>query len=151
MHEHNECTLHKVVPNCNACFSLVKFCADFFSIQLERYPEVEVTSAPLPVVHLTDEVESHAWWAGESQAVEEPDPNNLDDSLLCHEVLDSFPPIEDCLDHPNLNRDKNEVPATKANTLCVFSDLDNIIVDTPPDFQLAVRSATFILSIIFSF
>ncbi|XP_010912974.1 SUPPRESSOR OF GAMMA RESPONSE 1 [Elaeis guineensis] len=103
----------------------------------EPYPEVEVTSAPLPVVRLTDEGESCVWWAGESQAVEEPDPNNLDESLLCHEVLDSFPPIEDCFYHPNFNGDKNETAATKANTLCGFSDLDDIIMDTPPDFQLA--------------
>ncbi|XP_008812203.2 SUPPRESSOR OF GAMMA RESPONSE 1-like [Phoenix dactylifera] len=105
--------------------------------RIERYPVVEVASAPLPVVDLTDEGESPAWWAGESLAVEEPDPNNLDESLLCHEVLDSFPPIEDSFDYPNLNRDKNETPATQANTLCGFSDLDNIIIDTPPDFQLA--------------
>ncbi|KAJ1696670.1 hypothetical protein LUZ63_005182 [Rhynchospora breviuscula] len=36
--------------------------------------------------------ESFNWWEKESQAFQGPDPNKPDQSLLCHEVLDSFPP-----------------------------------------------------------
>ncbi|CAD5166434.1 unnamed protein product, partial [Musa acuminata subsp. malaccensis] len=95
---------------------------------------------PLSISPWTGEVETPARWAGESQAVDEPDPINLQESLLCHEVLDSFPHFEDSSLHvngTNLNCGRNVPASAIDSTACEFSDLDNILIDTPPDFQLS--------------
>ncbi|KAJ8458121.1 hypothetical protein OPV22_031047 [Ensete ventricosum] len=64
----------------------------------------------------------------------------LTESLLCHEVLDSFPHFEDSSLHvngTNLNCGRNVPAAAIDNAACEFSDLDNMLIDTPPDFQLS--------------
>lgn len=77
---------------------------------------------------------SSLWLAGESQGVEELD------SLLCHEVLDNFAPTDgpsmrlNCAD---LVDEKNDMLDRNFNASCLFPELDNIPIDTPPDYQLA--------------
>ncbi|THU46145.1 hypothetical protein C4D60_Mb09t01860 [Musa balbisiana] len=108
--------------------------------QEEHCPNSGAPLLPLSISQWTGEVETPARLAGESQAVDEPDPINLQESLLCHEVLDSFPHFEDSSLHvngTNLNCRRN-VPASAIDSAaCEFSDLDNILIDTPPDFQLS--------------
>ncbi|XP_020111355.1 SUPPRESSOR OF GAMMA RESPONSE 1 isoform X1 [Ananas comosus] len=89
-----------------------------------------------PILDLKKKGESAAWWSCESQAVE--DPRSLDESLLCHEVLDSFP-LEASLhfDYPNLDRAMNGTLDPYAGTAFGSFDLDSIEIGTPPDFQLA--------------
>lgn len=68
--------------------------------------------------------------------------SNFHESLLCHEVLDSFPHYEESSIHlncTNLDCSRNQTVAAISSTACGFSDLDNILIDTPPDFQLSVR------------
>ncbi|XP_072957511.1 SUPPRESSOR OF GAMMA RESPONSE 1 isoform X1 [Typha angustifolia] len=103
--------------------------------QVVQCPDEEPT---LAIVCLKDEGENPAWLAGESQAVEELDPKCLDDPLLCHEVLDSFP-LETSLhfDFPNLIHGMHETIDTNTGTGYGFSDLDNIELGTPPDLQLS--------------
>lgn len=71
---------------------------------------------------------------------------------MCDEVLDPLFPVEGSKPkHPQCSwKDfgRNEALG-KDNMLCGFPDLDSIDTDTPPDFNLAVRSH-FIL-IIFAF
>ncbi|XP_077252072.1 SUPPRESSOR OF GAMMA RESPONSE 1-like isoform X2 [Tasmannia lanceolata] len=78
---------------------------------------------PNSAVHLEDENVKPSWWAGESQAVEDPNPND-DDLLLCHEILDSSLLVQDTFD-------RNFSP------IGGISDLDNLEMDVPPDFDLA--------------
>ncbi|KAK1271528.1 NAC domain-containing protein 8 [Acorus gramineus] len=82
-----------------------------------EFMEPQLQSSP---VHL-EEIQSHpAWWAGQSHAAENPNSNFVYDLLLCHEELDCLPSIED-----------------SGLASCGIPDLDNIELDTPPDFQLA--------------
>ncbi|KAJ8475616.1 hypothetical protein OPV22_019343 [Ensete ventricosum] len=106
----------------------------------EQHPVSEVPLSPLPVSQPKGEDETSIWWAGESQAVDEMHPSNFHESLLCHEVLDSFPHYEESSIHlncTNLDCSRNQTVAAISSTACGFSDLDNILIDTPPDFQLS--------------
>ncbi|KAH7670606.1 NAC domain-containing protein [Dioscorea alata] len=106
--------------------------------QLKVNQETSTTESVLPVS--LNECVNPTWCAGESQAVEEPDSNINDEALLCHEDLDSFPAFEDSslqFQFPDLDHSKNEIPGKISNSLSGFYDLDNIEIDTPPDFQLA--------------
>ncbi|KAJ3675288.1 hypothetical protein LUZ60_004330 [Juncus effusus] len=76
-----------------------------------------------PVVCLKDEIGTAAWWAGESQATEDPDFSKLDRALHCNEVLDSFP-LE-----PSLQFDFG----LDAYGLVDFNNVD---LGSPPDLQL---------------
>lgn len=104
-------------------------------VQDEQYPVDEVPLSPLPIVSLKDENISPAWWAGE------PNPNNVDEPLLCHEVLDSFHPIGGSFFNFNNNAvgssSINVTGDRNTNTMSGFSDLDNLPLDAQPDFQLA--------------
>ncbi|ONK58750.1 uncharacterized protein A4U43_C09F16270 [Asparagus officinalis] len=100
-----------------------------YNAQKELHLECEV---PPSVTQQMDNGVNSLWLAGESQAVEEFDPTAIDESLLCHEVLDSFG-----LANPDLDHGRNDMLNRNAKTAPLFSDLDNIIIDTPPDFQLA--------------
>ncbi|CAN4082392.1 unnamed protein product [Withania somnifera] len=76
--------------------------------------------------------------AGESQAA---DANDVDISLLCDErndsyvFLDSFGPNIGSVDYTH---NTCHLPQGNGNTSCGISELDNLELDTPPDFQLAV-------------
>lgn len=118
------------------------FWLSILGFQEEHCPNSGAPLLPLSISQWTGEVETPARWAGESQAVDEPDPINLQESLLCHEVLDSFPHFEDSsllVNGTNLNCGRNVPASAIDSTACEFSDLDNILIDTPPDFQLSVR------------
>ncbi|KAJ8645785.1 hypothetical protein MRB53_007533 [Persea americana] len=101
----------------------------------------KVSDCPLSSVHLEDESLNPAWLAGESQGVDDPNLIDIDESLLCNEILDSFPPF----DEPGLKHipyfsdcsHRSEPIEQDLNSLRRIPDLDNIEVDTPPDFQLA--------------
>ncbi|XP_043706576.1 SUPPRESSOR OF GAMMA RESPONSE 1-like [Telopea speciosissima] len=102
----------------------------------------DVPQSPLPAVCLDDDKVDASWLAGESQAVEDPDPNGMDDSLLCNEILDSYAPIDNpgvrnapyFLDFNASQMDAVEGDVGTANGI---PDLDGIDLGTPPDFQLA--------------
>ncbi|XP_042501168.1 SUPPRESSOR OF GAMMA RESPONSE 1-like [Macadamia integrifolia] len=100
----------------------------------------EATQTPLPAIRLGDERVDPSWWAGESQAVEDPDLNGVGDSLLCNEILDSYAPI----DNPGLRNNSYLLDFNSSQTNAVegdvgaangIPDLDGIELDTPPDFQ----------------
>nr|APZ76780.1 NAC2 transcription factor [Bambusa emeiensis] len=92
----------------------------------------------IPIVSLKDDAENPAWCAGECQAVEAAPQawSNLDESLHCHEVLDSFD-HETLLpfDCPILSQSRNETLDKNLNALYGLPDLHNL--GTPPDLQLA--------------
>lgn len=92
------------------------------------------------------------WYAGESQAVDEPNANNMDDSLLCHEILDYDIPHFGAEYHhfpllSELNGSKSVTLGRIARQPCGLSDLDNLELDTPPDFQLSVRNVQWLFRI----
>ncbi|KAF8408317.1 hypothetical protein HHK36_007466 [Tetracentron sinense] len=93
----------------------------------------------LSAVPIEDDRVYPAWWAGESQAVENPDASGMEDSLLCNEILDSYAPLDNSglKDYPHFTyRSTSDALGGDINSNCGFTDLDNIELDTPPDFQL---------------
>ncbi|KMT20188.1 hypothetical protein BVRB_1g001950 [Beta vulgaris subsp. vulgaris] len=69
--------------------------------------------------------------AGESQAQDQdPDLNDNDDSLLCREIFSSCAPLDDSIS-------LNDLSDGVYNGSYGISDLDNIQLDSPPNFQLA--------------
>ncbi|KAL5572798.1 hypothetical protein UlMin_022395 [Ulmus minor] len=68
------------------------------------------------------------WLAGESQAAENPDLNCIDDTLLCKE---SFDPGFNNMSDTNFTHNDNNIQP------CGISELANLEMDTPPDFQLS--------------
>ncbi|PKA66155.1 NAC domain-containing protein 8 [Apostasia shenzhenica] len=99
---------------------------------------VQDTRSSLPIVNLKAEDIGSTWWAGESQAVDEPETQKMDELLLCHEVLDLFPSIAES-SLPQFIFESKDRSQQDDCTACGFSSLSNIEVDTPPDFQLSVR------------
>lgn len=91
-----------------------------------------MSHAPQPD-HPEDDVGYPAWLAGESQAVEN-DLNCLDDTLLCKEIFDTG---LNYMSPTGFASNINELPRS-GNTSCGIADLENLELDTPPDFQLAV-------------
>ncbi|GFY87241.1 RNA-binding CRS1 / YhbY (CRM) domain protein [Actinidia rufa] len=85
-----------------------------------------------------EETETHTWLAGESQAV---DGNGVDDPLLCNENLNSYVSLDDLglNDDPSndFSRLTRDAPEVDRNPPCGIADLENLELDTPPDFQLA--------------
>ncbi|KAL6960534.1 hypothetical protein U1Q18_038297 [Sarracenia purpurea var. burkii] len=90
-------------------------------------------------LHFKNETEIHTWLAGESQAVDE---NGMDDSLICNEIFYSYAALDDSKLHEGLfggfSLCTNDVPKGDRNPPCGIADLENLELDTPPDFQLAV-------------
>lgn len=82
------------------------------------------------------------WFAGESQAVENSDFTALDDSLLCNEIFVSAPRVPNNsgvnrVSYTGMAHNTNEVNGNN-NEPCGIAELENLELDTPPDFQLAV-------------
>lgn len=106
----------------------------------------EVPQCPLSSIQLGDENLNPAWLAGESQGVDDPNLIDIDVSLLCNEILDSFPPIDDPgykhIPYFSDCSQRIEPLEQDHNALSRIPDLDNIEVYTPPDFQLAVSFIT---------
>ena len=78
--------------------------------------------------------------AGESQAVDE---NGVDDPLLCNENLNSYVSLDDLglNDGPSndFSRLTPDVPGVdRINPPCGIANLENLELDAPLDFQLAV-------------
>lgn len=116
-------------------------------LQKEPHSEVEMRKS---VGLQNEDGVNTLWFAGESQAPEEFDPNTME-SLLCHEVLDNFAAVNESSMRSNgidLVQGRNDMFDRSCNMRCPFSELDNITIDTPPDFQLSVR---FIPSVTFLF
>ncbi|KAK9113618.1 hypothetical protein Syun_020415 [Stephania yunnanensis] len=107
----------------------------------------------LEAVHREGSMAVPSYFAGESQAVEDPDPNAINASLLCNEILDSYAPIGDSeLRHDlysDFGRHTNAVLEGDATT-CGISDLGNLEFETPPEFDLAKWMITSKVSICFA-
>lgn len=93
---------------------------------------------------LKDELE-YPYFAGEYQAV------NLDsneDALLCKEIFDSYFPVSNTIPYhvpsPGCVRDTSNAPSAERSESDVIPELDNIELDTPPDFQLAVSLSLYL-------
>lgn len=102
----------------------------------------EASLVPEPTVQLEDDEGYNAWLAGESQAVDNSDFNGIDDSLLCKEIFYSSSLLpNNCGLNPvsftDIAHNTNEVTGNN-NAPCGIADLENLELDTPPDFQLAV-------------
>ncbi|PIN02656.1 hypothetical protein CDL12_24833 [Handroanthus impetiginosus] len=82
-------------------------------------------SHPSSGSQLKDETENATCLAGKSKAV------NLSgaDSLFCNEIIDSYAAFDDL--RPNSN-----VSQRDDNASCGIDELDNLELDTPPDFNL---------------
>lgn len=101
--------------------------------------EVEVAKEPGQPsdAKIKCEMEYTTCLAGESQAA---DANDVDNSLLCDEhndysFLDSFGPnLGPSADYTHSTC---HLPQENGNTTCGISELDNLELDSPPDFQLA--------------
>ncbi|KAJ4827563.1 hypothetical protein Tsubulata_004783 [Turnera subulata] len=93
----------------------------------------EVSYVSVPAVQLDDDVScpASAWLAGESQAVDDSGLNCINDSLFCKEINGSSSQAP----HTGIGQFDNVVAGN--NTQYGISDLENIVLDTPPDFQLA--------------
>lgn len=87
-----------------------------------------------------------AWLAGESQGIDDAELHYLENNLLCNEVLDSGAFLS--------NSQLNQMPFPLSNSSachdiangnipCGIADLENLELDTPPDFHLAVSSPSF--------
>lgn len=77
------------------------------------------------------------WLAGESQAVESSDINCLDETLLCKEIFDSG---LNYMSDGDFASGTNDLPKN-GNASYGIADLENLELDTPPDFQLSVSLA----------
>ncbi|GLT65106.1 hypothetical protein SLA2020_375580 [Shorea laevis] len=102
--------------------------------------DVEAYYDQPPPVQLEDDMEYPTWFAGESQAVENPDLTMIDDSLLCKEIFDS----SSLLNSSGRNHVSNTGGALSRNEVnvndnapCSISELANLEFDTPPDIPLA--------------
>ncbi|KAG0464179.1 hypothetical protein HPP92_020248 [Vanilla planifolia] len=108
------------------------------SLSTQVCPEEESTPPPLPIVCLKGEDMGSPWWPGESEATEKQDPEKFAEPLLCHEVLEPFPSIEES----SLQRQYQEMVDGCAQQLnrdatrfAGFPSIDDIDVDTPPDMH----------------
>ncbi|KAJ8750002.1 hypothetical protein K2173_013917 [Erythroxylum novogranatense] len=89
----------------------------------------------VPVSHTEDETGFPSWLAGESQNVESCDFNDIDDTLLCKEVFDSSSIF--CNSSGGNNVSYSGIQTTGKNRPAGIADLENLELDSPPDFQLS--------------
>lgn len=96
--------------------------------------------APQSDIQDQENTPNPAWFAGESQAIENSEYDGLDDILLCKEILDSFALFDDSgLDSITTNDfDYYENKMTGNGNVTSTSVLDTLELDTPPDFDLSV-------------
>uniref|UniRef100_A0A7N0T4U4 NAC domain-containing protein n=1 Tax=Kalanchoe fedtschenkoi TaxID=63787 RepID=A0A7N0T4U4_KALFE len=99
-----------------------------------------IYDAHQPAIQMGDS-EHTTWLAGESEAAEQLGLNDFDEYLLCKEIIGSYAPFKD----PGPSRatysylDGNQSNLTEDNHISSgFADLENLELDTPPDFQLTV-------------
>ncbi|GMY13255.1 SUPPRESSOR OF GAMMA RESPONSE 1-like isoform X1 [Fagus crenata] len=114
------------------------------NVLLPSLQEVEFASeeshAPPLDFQTEDNMDYPAWLAGESQAVENSGLNSIDDSLLCKEIFESCAPLNNSglnySSYTGLASNTNEMTANN-NASSGFADLENLELDTPPDFHLS--------------
>lgn len=92
---------------------------------------------------LKDELEYKSWLAGESQI--EEDMNSMDKLLQCDEIMDSSTLSSDFglrtggPSNPiSANNVNDVVPQGNNNSSSGIAELENLELDTPPDFQFSV-------------
>lgn len=78
------------------------------------------------------EMEYSTCLAGESQAADDVDISLLCDEPNNYSFLDSLGPSSDYTHNPC------HLPQGNGSTTCGIPELDNLELDTPPDFQLSV-------------
>ncbi|KAL2523292.1 NAC domain containing protein 44 [Forsythia ovata] len=112
---------------------------DYYAVRslVQEVETLKESSHPLSKSQLRDEMEHHTCLDRESKAVD----SSREDSLLCDEIIDSHAIFG------NLN--PNNVPSTQVahniinanqrddSTTCGISDLENLELDTPPDFPIS--------------
>uniref|UniRef100_A0A0E0C8S6 Subtilisin-like protease n=2 Tax=Oryza meridionalis TaxID=40149 RepID=A0A0E0C8S6_9ORYZ len=94
----------------------------------------------IPIVSLKDDAGNFAWCAGETQATREAVQTrpNLDESVHCHEALDSF--YHETLlpsNLPILSQGRNEILDRNLNVVYRLPDVYTVGFGTPSDFGLA--------------
>nr|POF06123.1 suppressor of gamma response 1 [Quercus suber] len=112
---------------------------DLSSLQEAEFVS-EASHAPPPDIKAEDNMDYPAWLAGESQAVENSDLNCMNDSLLCREIFDNYAPLNNSgLNHISFTGSSSNTNEMTLNNSASsgIPDLENIYLDTPPDFQLA--------------
>ncbi|XP_015879020.3 SUPPRESSOR OF GAMMA RESPONSE 1 isoform X2 [Ziziphus jujuba] len=98
----------------------------------EAGPTQGTSHAPQPDI-AKDDMGYPEWLAGESQAVESSDINCLDETLLCKEIFDSG---LNYMSDADFASGTNDLPKN-GNASYGIADLENLELDTPPDFQLS--------------
>lgn len=102
-----------------------------------------MSHSPQPAVQLDDHLGYLSWLAGESQAPENSDLGHIEDSLLCKEEINSSAFLNNSgINNVSYTGFSHNAYSMKGNNSapCGISDLENLELDTPPDFQLAVSS-----------
>ena len=121
----------------------------YFFYNMEQEAEVVREPSHPSSAHFCDDVETQTCLAGESQAV---DGNGVDDSLLCNEIFDSYVTLDDSglngVAFDGFARFTNDIPGVDNSVICGIVDLENLELDTPPDFQLAVSFFYLVSSVI---
>lgn len=99
----------------------------------------ETFSACSSDAQLKDEVDYTTWLAGESQA---PDLNDIEELLLCNEIIDSSMVSSDfglnSRASAGFTGNTKYVPQGVEHSASGVAELENLELDTPPDFQLTV-------------
>ncbi|KAG6578671.1 SUPPRESSOR OF GAMMA RESPONSE 1, partial [Cucurbita argyrosperma subsp. sororia] len=101
---------------------------------------LETSRVSYPSISSENNLGYHAWLAGESQDIDNVELHYLEDNLLCNEVLDSCAVMS--------NNQLNQMPFSLSgsntchefmndNVPCGIADLENLELDTPPDFHLS--------------
>lgn len=129
--------------------------ATFWSLKLFLYvdqvPEliIEESSAPLSAaVQPENHLGSMTWLAGESQDVDYPDLNSIEESLLCREenISSAFLGKSGInnVSYTDILYDSNNMKGINSAP-CGISDLENLELDTPPDFSSVSIPSSFII------
>lgn len=98
----------------------------------------EAYHVPQPDTRFEDNIGQPTWLAGESQV---DDLDSLGETLLCKEIFGYSTDLNGSAPNPISNTDFNNNTygvTGNSSTSCGIHDLENIELDSPPDFQLAV-------------
>ena len=131
----------EMIPFCY-CFLYFILCSlEFFHVDQKAEFVGEASHPNSSTDQIANSLEYPLWLAGESQAVDDADENGLHDSLLCKEIFYPCAPLYDSGLNPGpvigFSHNMNGMPGDH-NAPCGIADLENLELDTPPDFQLAV-------------
>ncbi|KAG8366906.1 hypothetical protein BUALT_Bualt16G0016600 [Buddleja alternifolia] len=109
--------------------------SDDYIIQLQETENFKKQSHPPCGSQLEGTLEYATYLVGETQAF---DPSGAD-PLLCSEIIDSYAPFEDLRPNNATSTQVGDLHQRNGNNdaSCGIADLDNIELDTPPDFPLS--------------